>query len=108
MSNEKDTGKLWGGRFTEATDRLVESFSASVAYDRRLYLQDIRGSIAHARMLAKVGVLTAAEAEKIVMGLEGILLDIERGDFAWLEELEDVHLNIEARLTERIGDVGKK
>ncbi|MGH8453748.1 MAG: argininosuccinate lyase, partial [Nevskiales bacterium] len=90
------------------TDKGVAQFSASVSFDRRLYRQDIRGSIAHASMLAKVGVLTAAEAEKIVKGLEGILADIERNDFGWLDELEDVHMNIEARLTERIGEVGKK
>jgi argininosuccinate lyase len=106
--NDKATGKPWGGRFSEATDRLVEAFSASVAYDKRLYRHDIQGSIAHARMLAKVGVLKATECDQIVKGLEGILLDIERGDFAWLEQFEDVHMNIEARLIERIGDAGKK
>ncbi len=107
-SNQDKTQKLWSGRFSEATDRGVEQFSASVSFDRRLYRQDIRGSVAHAQMLAKVGVLTAAEADKIVKGLEGILADIERNDFSWLDQLEDVHMNIEARLTERIGEVGKK
>jgi argininosuccinate lyase len=107
-SNEDKTQKLWSGRFSEATDQGVEQFSASVSFDRRLYRQDIRGSVAHARMLAKVGVLTAAEADKIVKGLESILADIERNDFNWLDALEDVHMNIEARLTERIGEVGKK
>ncbi len=100
--------KLWSGRFSEATDALVEQFSASVSFDQRLYRQDIQGSIAHASMLAKVGVLTADEADKIVKGLEEILADILRKDFGWMDALEDVHMNIEARLTERIGEVGKK
>jgi argininosuccinate lyase len=100
--------KPWGGRFTEATNALVEQFSASVAFDKRLYACDIRGSIAHARMLAHVNVLTDDECDKIVKGLEDIRLDIERGQFAWSDELEDVHMNIEARLTDRIGEVGKK
>jgi argininosuccinate lyase len=100
--------KLWGGRFVEATDRLVEQFSASVRFDRRLYAQDIRGSIAHARMLAHTSVLTPEECQKIIEGLENILIDIERGEFAWVDELEDVHMNIEARLTDRIGEIGKK
>jgi argininosuccinate lyase len=102
------TGKLWGGRFAESTSALVEAFTESVSFDRRLYSQDIRGSQAHARMLAKVGVLTAAEAQSICDGLDGILADIEAGRFEWRADLEDVHMNIEARLTERIGDVGKK
>jgi argininosuccinate lyase len=100
--------KLWGGRFSEATDAFVEAFTASVGFDARMYRQDIQGSIAHARMLAKVGVLTEAECEKIMRGLNDILLDIERGDFAWLVSFEDVHMNIEARLIDRIGDTGKK
>ncbi len=100
--------KPWGGRFTEATDRLVEQFSASVRFDRRLYAQDIRGSIAHARMLAHTGVLTVDECQRIVEGLENIRIDIEQGEFAWVDELEDVHMNIEARLIDRIGEVGKK
>jgi len=103
-----DEDKPWSGRFTQPTDAFVEQFSASVHFDQRLYACDIRGSIAHATMLAEVGVLTPEEREKIVKGLEDILIDIERGDFAWLRELEDVHMNIEARLTDRIGDVGKK
>jgi len=100
--------KPWSGRFTAPTDAFVEQFSASVHFDQRLYSCDIRGSIAHARMLAHVGVLTQEECDKIVKGLEDILIDIERGEFAWLRELEDVHMNIEARLTDRIGEVGKK
>jgi argininosuccinate lyase len=103
-----DVAKLWGGRFTASTDSFVEEFTASVSFDRRLYAYDIAGSIAHARMLAHVKVLTEAEAAKIITGLEDIRLDIERDDFAWSTSLEDVHMNIEARLTDRIGAVGKK
>ena len=105
---EDETYKPWGGRFTEATDRFVEEFTASVGFDRRLYRHDIAGSMAHARMLRHVGVLSAAECEAIVKGLQDIQGEIERGDFAWSLALEDVHMNIEARLTERIGVAGKK
>jgi argininosuccinate lyase len=105
---EKTSDKLWSGRFTESTDALVDSFGASVGFDRRLYRYDIEGSLAHARMLAHVGVLSQTELADIERGLRDILTDIERGDFAWLVELEDVHMNIEARLTERIGEAGKK
>jgi argininosuccinate lyase len=100
--------KLWGGRFDASTDALVEAFSASVHFDRRLYAQDIRGSIAHASMLAAVGVLSEAERDAITTGLEGIRHDIEADRFRWDPALEDVHMNIEAALTERIGDAGKK
>jgi len=100
--------KPWGGRFTEPTDAGVEAFTASVGFDRRLYRQDIAGSIAHARMLAHVGVLTEAERDAIVNGLKEIEIEIEAGGFAWSAALEDVHMNIEARLTDRIGDLGKK
>jgi len=100
--------KLWGGRFSEPTDAFVEAFTASIGFDQRLYDEDITGSIAHARMLARVGVISDDEAKKIVRGLEDIRSDIERGDLAWSVELEDVHMNIEARLIDRIGDVGKK
>ena len=104
MANEK----LWGGRFTESTDAFVEAFTASVNVDRRLYHHDIQGSIAHASMLAHVGVLTEKERDAITQGLKAIEAEIERGEFAWSASLEDVHMNIEARLTERIGDAGKK
>src|SRR3546814_5152134 len=100
--------KLWGGRFAESTSALVEKFSESVSFDARLYRQDIAGSQAHARMLGKVGVLDGGDVEKIVAGLDAILADIEGGRFEWSEKLEDVHMNIEARLTERIGDAGKR
>ncbi|MCY3687498.1 MAG: argininosuccinate lyase [Gammaproteobacteria bacterium] len=101
-------GKLWSGRFSETTDSFIERFTASVGFDARLYRQDIAGSIAHATMLAEAGVLTEEEMRQIVGGLEGIRADIEQGRFAWSVELEDVHMNIEAALTERIGEVGKK
>jgi argininosuccinate lyase len=100
--------KPWGGRFTEPTDELVERFTESVSFDSRLYKHDIRGSIAHARMLARVGVLNQAECDAIVEGLNSIERDIEQGQFTWSMQLEDVHMNIEAELTERIGEVGKK
>ncbi|MGQ0622014.1 MAG: argininosuccinate lyase [Panacagrimonas sp.] len=100
--------KLWGGRFSESTSGLMEAFSESVSFDSRLYRQDIRGSQAHARMLAKVGVLAGPDAEAIVDGLDQILADIEAGCFEWKTELEDVHMNIEAELTRRIGEAGKR
>jgi len=100
--------KPWGGRFTAATNEFVEQYTASIEFDKRLYRHDIAGSKAHARMLAHVGVLTDTEAQQIIKGLDDIQADIERGDFAWSVSLEDVHMNIEARLTDRIGAVGKK
>ena len=99
---------LWGGRFQEPTDAFVERFTASVQFDQRLYNQDIQGSIAHATMLASVGVLTGEEAEQIIEGLNAIAADIQSGNFNWSIAREDVHMNIEAALTERIGSVGKK
>jgi argininosuccinate lyase len=108
MSNNKDQNKLWGGRFTEATDAFVQRFTASVDFDHRLFQQDIDGSVAHAKMLAKVGILTADEVLLILDGLESIRQDIVDDKFEWSVALEDVHMNIEAALTSRIGDVGKK
>jgi argininosuccinate lyase len=104
----KDVEKPWGGRFTEPTDAFVEAFTASVTFDKRLYAHDIAGSIAHARMLAHVGVLTEEESNAIVEGLGAIREEIERGEFDWSISREDVHMNIEARLIEHVGDVGKK
>ena len=106
MSNNIE--KPWGGRFTEPTDAFVEAFTASVTFDKRLYAHDIAGSIAHAQMLAHVGVLTAAESKSIAEGLGSIKKEIEQGEFDWSIAREDVHMNIEARLIECIGDVGKK
>jgi len=108
MSAKHDTNQSWGGRFTEPVDAFVARFTASVDFDKRLYRHDIAGSIAHATMLAKVGVLTAAERDAIVEGLRQIQAEIEAGTFEWRTDLEDVHMNIEARLTERIGVAGKK
>ncbi len=100
--------KLWGGRFGQGTDALVEQFSESVSFDQRLYKHDIEGSLAHAEMLHKIAVLTATELADIQSGLADILAEIEAGNFIWDIALEDVHMNIEARLTDRIGDAGKK
>ena len=100
--------KPWGGRFTEATDAFVEAFTASVEFDRRLAPYDIQGSIAHASMLKRIGLLSDTEHQAIVGGLEDILGQIEQGDFHWSVQLEDVHMNVEARLTDRIGEAGKK
>ena len=99
---------MWGGRFAEATDAFVAEFTASVQFDQRFYKQDIAGSIAHATMLAKVGVLTEAERDDIIQGLSTIQAEIEAGNFEWRIDLEDVHMNIESRLTQRIGITGKK
>lgn len=104
----RDTSKPWGGRFSDPTDTFVEQFTASVSYDKRLYHFDIIGSIAHANMLCKVGVLTNDELGAIVHALEQIESEIEDGEFEWSEQLEDVHMNIEARLVELIGETGKK
>lgn len=104
----KQTNQQWGGRFSEATDAFVARFTASVDFDQRLYRQDIQGSIAHARMLAKVGVLTEQERDDIIRGLGEIRVEIERGEFEWSVALEDVHMNIEAALTRKIGITGKK
>ena len=103
-----DGKKPWGGRFKESTDKLVEEFTESVSYDKRLAPFDIAGSIAHVKMLEKQGILKPEEAEKIVSGLNEILEEIEKGEFVWKTELEDVHMNVEKRLTEKIGAVGGK
>ncbi|HJV66396.1 MAG TPA: argininosuccinate lyase [Geomonas sp.] len=100
--------KLWGGRFTQPTDKFVEEFTASINFDKRLYHQDIRGSIAHATMLGKQGIIPAEDVEAIVTGLKSILEEIEAGTFDFSVSLEDIHMNIEARLSERIGDAGKR
>jgi len=108
MSQNDQPIKPWGGRFSEATDAFVERFTASIGFDYRLYHHDINGSIAHATMLAKVGVLTDAERDQIITGLEEIRAEIVAGKFTWSVSLEDVHMNIEALLTQRIGITGKK
>ena len=100
--------KLWGGRFSKNTNELVDAFNASIDFDKRLYNEDIRGSIAHANMLAKCGIIPAEDGEKIVAGLKDILKDIEAGNFSFEVALEDIHMNVEARLTERIGQAGAR
>lgn len=100
--------KLWGGRFQEATDAFVERFTASVAFDQRLAKQDIQGSRAHAQMLASSGVISEEDKSSILSGLDQIEFDIESGNFEWSVQLEDVHMNIEAALTEKIGIAGKR
>ncbi|PKM80520.1 MAG: argininosuccinate lyase [Firmicutes bacterium HGW-Firmicutes-14] len=100
--------KLWGGRFTKGTDKTVEDFHSSISFDRRLYRQDIKGSIAHARMLGKQGIIPPQEADIIISGLEQVLKDIEAGKAEFETGAEDIHMNIEKLLTERIGDVGRK
>jgi len=100
--------KPWGGRFNDSTDEMMEVFSQSVEFDWRLYKQDIAGSIAHARMLHHVGVLCQRDSDAIENGLRQIEAEIDAGTFAWSTALEDVHMNIEAALTERVGDAGKR
>ena len=108
IDHSTSSAKPWSGRFHEPTDAFVEAFTASVEFDRRLYRYDIQGSIAHATMLARQGLLTQAEGQAIVAGLEQVRARIEAGDFSWSIRLEDVHMNIEAALTAAIGEAGKK
>lgn len=107
-SEEREMAQLWGGRFTKETDKLVYNFNASISFDKRFYKQDIRGSIAHVTMLAKQGILTEEEKEKIIKGLESIRTDVENGTLEITEEYEDIHSFVEANLIDRIGDAGKK
>ena len=100
--------QLWGGRFTKKTDQMVYDFNASISFDKRLYRQDIKGSMAHVRMLAKQQILTDQERDQILEGLTGILADVESGALQITSEYEDIHSFVEANLIDRIGDVGKK
>ena len=100
--------QLWGGRFTEETDKLVYNFNASISFDQKFYAQDIEGSIAHVVMLAKQGILSKEEKDEIVKGLTGIRQDVENGTLEITEEYEDIHSFVEANLIERIGETGKK
>ena len=97
---------MWGGRFTKSTDEMINEFQASIGFDKRMYHEDIAGSIAHATMLAKCGIISAADKDKIVAGLKAILQEIEDGKFDFSVDLEDIHMNIEKRLTEAIGEAG--
>jgi len=100
--------KLWGGRFSQPTDKFVEEFTASIDFDKRLYRQDIRGSIAHARMLGRQKIIPMADVDAIISGLEEILARIDAGEFDFSVSLEDIHMNIEARLSAAIGEAGKR
>ena len=100
--------KLWGGRFSKSTDSLVDDFNSSIRFDARMYKQDINGSVAHANMLGKQGIILQADADLIVKTLGEILVDIENGKVEFSVDAEDIHMNIEKLLTERIGDVGKR
>lgn len=100
--------KLWGGRFTKNTNSAVESFHSSIPFDSKMYVQDIEGSIAHAKMLGKQGIISMDEAEKIVSGLKHVLSEIKQGKATLTVEAEDIHMNVETILTEEIGDTAKK
>ena len=100
--------KLWGGRFEKATDGLVDDFHSSISFDQRLFEQDITGSIAHATMLGEQGIIPAEDAAKIVDGLKSILADAREGKIIWRTDAEDIHMNVETLLTERIGEAGKR
>ncbi|MBR3623710.1 MAG: argininosuccinate lyase [Selenomonadaceae bacterium] len=98
--------KLWGGRFSKTTDEMINEFQASIDFDKRMYYEDIAGSIAHATMLQKCGIISSEDKEAIVAGLKKILKDIEEGNFEFSVDLEDIHMNIEKRLTDAIGEAG--
>ena len=100
--------KLWGGRFQKATDKKVDDFNSSIRFDKRMYRQDIRGSIAHARMLGAQGIIPMEDSKKIAAELENILADIDAGKVEFLIDAEDIHMNIEKILTDRIGEAGKR
>ena len=100
--------KLWGGRFEKKTDGLVDDFHSSITFDKRLYHQDIAGSIAHATMLGEQGIIPQADADAIVEGLKGIEADIAAGKVQFELDVEDIHMNVEKLLIERIGDAGKR
>lgn len=108
MSQKEATNSAWGGRFQESTDAFVAEFTASVNFDRRMAAEDIVGSLAHAQMLVEAGILSAADGEAIRTGLAQVQAEIDAGEFVWSVALEDVHMNIEKRLTDLIGDAGKR
>ena len=104
----KTTKKPWQGRFKEPTDSFTESFTASISFDQRLYYYDILASRAHPQMLQKVGVLTSEELQEVLSGLDVVLSSIETGELEWSDTLEDVHMNIESWLIDKIGEPAKK
>jgi argininosuccinate lyase len=103
MSEQKSSNQMWGGRFASGPDAIMEEINASIGFDRKLYAQDIQGSLAHAAMLAKTGIIAADDHKKIEDGLKTILKEIEDGKFTFSRKLEDIHMNIEARLADLIG-----
>jgi argininosuccinate lyase len=103
MSENKASNRMWGGRFASGPDAVMEAINASIGFDRKLYAQDIRGSLAHAAMLAQTGIISAEDERKIAHGLNTILSEIESGEFAFSTRLEDIHMNVEARLAELVG-----
>ncbi|MFM7702684.1 MAG: argininosuccinate lyase, partial [Alphaproteobacteria bacterium] len=108
MSVKKNSNKMWGGRFSNSPDQLMQQINQSISFDKRLYKQDISGSIAHCKMLAKVKIISSKERDLIISGLQKILEEINNNEFNFSIELEDIHLNIESRLKEIIGDVAGK
>ena len=100
--------KLWGGRFAKSTDHLMDDFHSSISFDQRMAEEDITGSIAHATMLGEQGIIPQVDADKIVEGLQGILADVEAGKIEWMVDAEDIHMNVETILTQRIGEAGKR
>ena len=100
--------KLWGGRFEKSTNEVVDDFHSSITFDQRLYRQDIEGSIAHATMLGEQGIIQKEDADAIVQGLKDILADIEAGKVEFALDAEDIHMNVETLLIERIGQAGKR
>ncbi|WP_374828749.1 argininosuccinate lyase [Paenochrobactrum pullorum] len=103
MSEQKSSNQMWGGRFASGPDAIMEEINASISFDQKLYGQDIRGSIAHANMLVKSGIIAAEDHRKITDGLKAVLAEIESGKFTFSRKLEDIHMNVEARLAELIG-----
>ena len=100
--------KLWGGRFQKGTSGLMDDFHSSISFDQRLFEEDILGSIAHATMLGKQGIISEADTQSIVEGLKAILADAKEGSIQWRVDAEDIHMNVESILTERIGEAGKR
>ena len=107
-SSSNDPNNQWGGRYAEGPSAVMQAINASIGFDRKMWRQDIRGSLAHAAMLAHVGIISAADESSIREGLDAIAGEIERGEFPFSEALEDIHMNVEARLTERVGEAGKR
>ncbi|MEY3410904.1 MAG: hypothetical protein RL593_480, partial [Pseudomonadota bacterium] len=108
QEQDKTSAKAWSGRFNEPVSELVKRYTASVDFDKRLAEFDIQGSLAHSKMLGAQGIISQEDVKQIAQGLNEILAEIRAGQFEWRLDLEDVHLNIEKRLTDKIGDAGKR